>query len=88
MEFEWDGEKERANVEKHGVGFAEASTVFGDPFEITIPDPLSFGRRVPVLERRRVVGGSGPGGVVRGANRPPHSDHQRASSVEKRTEAV
>ena len=38
MEFEWDGEKERANVEKHGVDFAEASTVFGDPFEITIPD--------------------------------------------------
>ena len=38
MEFEWDGEKERANVEKHGVDLAEASTVFGDPFEITIPD--------------------------------------------------
>ena len=39
MEFEWDGEKELANVEKHGVAFAEASTVFGDPFEFTIPDP-------------------------------------------------
>ena len=39
MEFEWDGEKELANVEKHGVAFAEASTVFGDPFETTIPDP-------------------------------------------------
>lgn len=24
---------------KHGVDFAEASTVFGDPFEQTIPDP-------------------------------------------------
>ena len=39
MDFEWDGEKELANVEKHGVAFAEASTVFGDPFEVTIPDP-------------------------------------------------
>ena len=39
MEFEWDGDKERANVYKHGVDFAEAATVFGDPFEVTILDP-------------------------------------------------
>ena len=39
MAFEWDGEKERANIEKHGVAFAEASTVFGDPLEITLSDP-------------------------------------------------
>ena len=39
MEFEWDGEKELTNVDKHGVAFSEASTVFGDPFEVTIPDP-------------------------------------------------
>ncbi len=24
---------------KHGVSFAEASTVFGDPLSLTIPDP-------------------------------------------------
>lgn len=36
--------KECANVEKHGVDFMEASTVFGDPFERTVPDPdHSFG---------------------------------------------
>ena len=39
MEFEWDGRKQKANIKKHGVSFAEASTVFGDPFELTIPDP-------------------------------------------------
>ena len=39
MEFEWDGEKEQANINKHGVDFAEASTVFGDPFEVTISNP-------------------------------------------------
>ena len=39
MKFEWDSNKERANVEKHGVSFAEASTVFGDPLATTIPDP-------------------------------------------------
>ena len=39
MEFEWDYDKQLGNVGKHGVDFAEASTVFGDPLEITISDP-------------------------------------------------
>ena len=44
MQFEWDAEKEQSNMVKHGVDFAEASAVFGDPFEQTIPDPdHSFG---------------------------------------------
>ena len=38
MEFEWDQQKERTNIEKHGVAFIEATTVFGDPLEITIRD--------------------------------------------------
>ena len=37
--FEWDPDKDRANQGKHGVGSAEASTVFGDPLSIAIPDP-------------------------------------------------
>jgi len=39
MEFEWDAVKAAANLDKHGVSFAEAMTVFGDPLEVTIPDP-------------------------------------------------
>lgn len=39
MEFEWDSDKGAANVKKHGVEFAEAMTVLGDPLEMTIPDP-------------------------------------------------
>jgi uncharacterized DUF497 family protein len=39
LAFEWDGKKEMANRRKHNVGFADASTVFGDPLSITIPDP-------------------------------------------------
>ena len=39
MEFEWDPEKATANLKKHGVDFAEGMTVFGDPLELTIPDP-------------------------------------------------
>ena len=39
MDFEWDSNKELRNIDKHGVSFTEASTVFGDPLEITISDP-------------------------------------------------
>ena len=39
MEFEWDIAKAEANIKKHGVDFAEAMTVFGDPLELTISDP-------------------------------------------------
>ena len=31
MQFEWDAEKAQNNFKKHGVSFAEAGTVFGDP---------------------------------------------------------
>jgi len=36
--FEWDGRKARSNLEKHGVSFEEAATVFGDPLSLTIED--------------------------------------------------
>ena len=39
VEFEWDATKAAANLTQHGVSFSEASTIFGDPLEITIPDP-------------------------------------------------
>lgn len=38
--FEWDPAKARINVRRHRVAFEEATTVFGDPLSITIPDPL------------------------------------------------
>ena len=39
IRFEWDPRKERRNLERHGIGFDEASTVFADTLSITIPDP-------------------------------------------------
>lgn len=39
MEFEWHPEKDRESQATHGVSFEEASTVFGDPFALTIADP-------------------------------------------------
>lgn len=39
MDFEWDPDKARRNLAKHGVSFREAATVFGDPLAITYFDP-------------------------------------------------
>ena len=39
LTFEWDSRKARSNSAKHGVGFEEATTIFGDPLALTIPDP-------------------------------------------------
>jgi uncharacterized DUF497 family protein len=39
MEFEWDEEKNAANLQKHGLSFEEAATVFGDPLSDTFDDP-------------------------------------------------
>lgn len=38
--FEWDTHKAKKNEETHGVSFDEASTAFGDPFSLTIHDPV------------------------------------------------
>jgi uncharacterized DUF497 family protein len=39
MEFEWNPDKAELNLEKHGVSFQEASTVFNDSLSVTFPDP-------------------------------------------------
>ena len=37
-EFEWDTHKAETNFKKHKLDFGRASTVFLDPFALTIPD--------------------------------------------------
>jgi len=39
MQFEWDDAKARANVRKHGVGFAEATSCFYDLEQVAFHDP-------------------------------------------------
>ncbi len=39
MEFEWDEEKARANLNKHDVSFHQAKTVFEDPLFVIFADP-------------------------------------------------
>jgi len=36
--FEWDDQKDRLNLAKHGVDFTQAMAVFSDPARITITD--------------------------------------------------
>ena len=53
LNFEWHANKAKSNLEKHGTSFEEASTVFGDPRSLTIPDPLHS-----ELENRFITVGS------------------------------
>ena len=38
MIFEWDENKNKVNIKKHGIGFAEASSVFYDDNAILFDD--------------------------------------------------
>ena len=44
LSFEWDRKKAGANRRKHGVSFAEAIPVFGDPLARIFDDPHHSGR--------------------------------------------
>lgn len=39
MRFEWDDQKARENLKKHGVTFGEATEVFYDPHALEVEDP-------------------------------------------------
>ena len=39
MSFDWDKEKAKSNLAKHGVSFDEATSVFDDPLFLTFADP-------------------------------------------------
>ena len=83
--FEWDGKKAESNARKHGVAFEEASTVFGDPLGLLMPDPdhsLNEERYVALgmSSRQRLL-------VVAFTERPPHThliSARRATRAERR----
>lgn len=69
--FEWDPKKAESNRRKHGVGFAEASTVFADPLALLLPDPDHS-----TEETRYILLGSSSRGrllVIAFAERPPRT---------------
>lgn len=36
--FEWDPVKAKSNLKKHGISFEEASEIFLDPLQLSMPD--------------------------------------------------
>ena len=50
LKFEWDPVKAGSNLNKHGVSFNEASTVFYDELARLVPDPDSSN-----LEERFII---------------------------------
>ena len=60
MVYEWNAEKAKVSIQKHGVSFDEAATVFLDPLALTFPDPYHSGaeeREITIgyTARHRVV---------------------------------
>ena len=39
MKFEWDEPKKISNLEKHGISFEEAKTIFDNPLAVVFDDP-------------------------------------------------
>ena len=43
MQFEWDEQKNRVNIQKHGIDFADAAESFGGPMLIALDDREDYG---------------------------------------------
>ncbi len=71
MRFEWDAAKAATNLEKHGITFEEASTVFADELSLSYPDPDSAGEArflifgLSSADRYLVVVHAELGGIIR-----------------------
>ncbi len=57
MKFEWDDNKNKKNIDKHGIDFNDALTIFDDDDRIeAIDDRNDYGE-----ERLQVIGEAKPG---------------------------
>ena len=84
MMFEWDPNKARLKLRKHGVSFDEAVTVFYDPLSATFDDPDHSENEERLITvgassrgRLLVVGHTERGNAVRIINARPASAHER-----------
>ncbi len=50
MRFEWNHHKARTNLQKHGIDFVEAATIFSDPMARIFSDEDH-----PIDERREII---------------------------------
>ena len=77
MKLEWDGTKNRSNVAKHGLDFADAALVLGGPCVTFVDDRFDYG------EKRLVTLGLLAGRVVVIAHAPRGEDVTRIISMRK-----
>ncbi|MFY9826722.1 MAG: BrnT family toxin [Thermoanaerobaculia bacterium] len=89
VDFEWDPKKAARNLQRHRVSFTEATTVFGDPLGITVPDPghstaenrqLTIGRSV--RGRLLIVANTERGARLRIINARELTRHEREAYEE------
>jgi uncharacterized DUF497 family protein len=81
VRFEWDTEKEKANVTKHGVDFSEATTAFYDLEKLVQIDAVHSGEEPRLLCIRRTRARDSDCSLyLSGRN---HSDHRRRLLAER-----
>jgi uncharacterized protein len=87
MVFEWDPAKAAANVAKHALHLADATTVFEDPYALTRLDPhpteerfVTLGRNA--LDRVIVVAWSWSGDAIRLISARPATPRERRTYAE------
>ena len=80
MRFVWNRSKAEINLQKHGVSFAEAGTVFDDSWQENFPDPAhSEG------EARYICLGMSDKGRVLFVSYTERTDHYRLISAREAT---
>ena len=79
MRFTYDPVKAAANLKKHGVCFADAEGVLGDPLAITVEDPDAEG------EQRFIAVGLGSAGELLVAIYTERDDEYRLISARPAT---
>jgi uncharacterized DUF497 family protein len=83
LQFDWDDNKAASNLEKHGVSFEEASTVFYDYLSRTVSDPFA-----PSGEHRFLtLGMSVATNVLMVVHTETYEDHIRIISARRATNA-
>ncbi|SEC89347.1 hypothetical protein SAMN05519104_2305 [Rhizobiales bacterium GAS188] len=69
MRFEWDPEKARRNLAKHGVAFDVAENVWDDALHIIVPDRFEDGE-----QRWHAIGMVGPVAILLVVHTYPDSE--------------
>ena len=59
MNFEWNPDKARSNLVKHGIAFDVAQRVWDDPLHVVVPDRVEDGEM-----RWHAIGSIGPVAIV------------------------